>query len=175
MAGPAALGPPAVRAGLARRLAATAYESLILGTLALVLGFLLLPIVGQTEMPPATGRLAVLSSTARATSFAALFVLYAGYCAWLSSGGRRTLAMQTWRLELRTTDGAVPSPARVLCRYLAWWIGPVCAIGAYLVLRPLGHGRWALAALAINYVWALLDADRQFLHDRVAGTRLMRI
>lgn len=174
MAGPAALGPPAVRAGLARRLAATTYESLILGTLALVLGFLLLPIVGQTEMPPATDRLAVVSSTARAASFAALFVLYAGYCAWLSSGGRRTLAMQTWHLELRTTDGAVPSPARVLCRYLAWWIGPVCAIGAYLVLRPLGHERWALAALAINYVWALLDADRQFLHDRVAGTRLLR-
>jgi uncharacterized RDD family membrane protein YckC len=175
MAGPAALRAPTVRAGLARRLAATAYESLILGTLALVLGFLLLPMVGQTEIPAATGRLAVLSPMARAASFAAFFVLYGGYSAWLSSGGRRTLAMQTWRLELRATDGAVPSPARVLGRYLAWWIGPVCAMGAYLLLRPLGHGRWALAALVINYAWALVDADRQFLHDRIAGTRLVRV
>jgi hypothetical protein len=42
-------------------------------------------------------------------------------------------------------------------------------------LRPLGHGRWALAALALNYAWAFVDMDRQFLHDRIAGTRLMRV
>ena len=82
--------------------------------------------------------------------------------------------MRTWRLALRNADGTSPSPARALCRYLAWWIGPACAIGAYLALRPLGHGRWALAALAINYAWALIDSDRQFLHDRIAGTRLVR-
>jgi RDD family len=175
MGGPAASVPPALPAGLARRLAATVYESLILGTLALVLGFLLLPVLDPMGIPPATGRLALLSPAASITSFVAIFVLYAGYCAWLSSGGRRTLPMQTWHLALRTTEGAQPSPMRVLGRYLAWWIGPACAIGAYLVLRPLGHGRWALAALTINYAWALIDADRQFLHDRIGGTRLVRV
>jgi uncharacterized RDD family membrane protein YckC len=163
------------RAGLARRLAATVYESLILATLALVLGFLLLPVMGLAGIPAATGRLALLSPVARATSFVALFVLYAGYSVWLSSGGRRTLPMQTWRLALRTDNGAPPSAARALGRYVAWWIGPACAIGAYLALRPLGYGRWALAAFAINYAWALIDADRQFLHDRIAGTRLVRV
>jgi uncharacterized RDD family membrane protein YckC len=83
--------------------------------------------------------------------------------------------MQAWRLALRTADGGLPSPARALCRYLAWWIGPACAIGAYLALRPLGHGRWALVAMTLNYGWALVDPDRQFLHDRLAGTRLMRV
>ena len=163
------------RAGLVRRLAASIYESLILATLALVLGFSLLPLLGPSGVPAATDRLAVLSPGARATLFVALFVLYAGYSAWLSSGGRRTLPMQTWRLALRTGQGAPPSVARALGRYLAWWIGPACALGAYLALRPLGYGRWALAALAINYVWALIDADRQFLHDRMAGTRLVRV
>jgi hypothetical protein len=175
MGGPAAPVPPAVRAGLLRRLATMVYESLILGTLALVLGFLLLPVLGLTGIPAATEQLALLSPAASATSFVALFALYGAYCAWLSSGGRRTLPMQTWHLALRTADDGVPSPARALARYFAWWIGPACAIGAYLALRPFGHGRWALAALAINYAWALIDADRQFLHDRIAGTRLVRV
>jgi uncharacterized RDD family membrane protein YckC len=172
------MGAPAAaarRAGLARRLAATVYESLILGTLAVVLGYLLLPVLGSAGIPAATGRLALLSPAASATSFLALFTLYGGYCVWLSSGGRRTLPMQTWHLALQTANGESPSPAQALGRYFAWWIGPACAIAAYLALRPLGHGRWALAALALNYAWALVDADRQFLHDRIAGTRLVRV
>jgi hypothetical protein len=30
-----------------------------------------------------------------------------------------------------------------------------------------------LALLAVNYAWAVVNADRQFLHDRVAGTRMV--
>jgi uncharacterized RDD family membrane protein YckC len=168
-------GPVVARAGLARRLVATVYESLILTTLAVVLGFLLLPVLGPTGTPPATGRLTLLSPAARTTSFLAMFVLYACYWTWLSSGGRRTLSMQAWHLALQTADGGLPSPPRALGRYVAWWIGPVCAVGAYLAVRPLGHGLWALAPLAINYAWALVDTDRQFLHDRIAGTRLVRL
>ncbi len=166
--------PAEPRAGLARRLAATAYESLVLSTLGVVLGFALLPIVGSTSMPSTSGRLALLSSGARAGSFLALFVMYAGYAAWRWSGGRRTLPMQAWHLGLRTSDGGLPTSRQALCRYLAWWIGPACAIGVYMVLRPVGLGAWALAALSINYAWALIDADRQFLHDRIAGTRVVR-
>ncbi len=168
------MAPPAdPRAGLARRLAATLYESLVLSTLAVVLGFVLLPVVGSASMPAASDRLALLSSAARAGSFLALFVLYAVYAAWLWSGGRRTLPMQAWHLALRTADGGLPAPWQALRRYLAWWIGPACAIGAYIVLRPFGLGQWAIAALSINYAWALVDADRQFLHDRIAGTRVV--
>jgi hypothetical protein len=68
------------RAGLARRLAATVYESLILAALALVLGSVLLPVMGLTATPAAGARLALMSPAARAMSFAALFALYAGYC-----------------------------------------------------------------------------------------------
>jgi uncharacterized RDD family membrane protein YckC len=167
--------PPGASAGLARRLAATLYESLILAALALVLGFLLLPLLGLAGMPAASSRLALLPPAAKAASFAALFALYAGYCVWFSSGGRRTLPMQTWRLALQTADGGAPTPARALRRYAAWWIGPGCAAALYLALRPFGEGRWALAALALNYAWALVDPDRRFLHDRVAGTRLVRV
>lgn len=169
-------GPvPPERAGIVRRLAATLYESLILGTLALALGFLLLPVLGLTGIPPASGQLAALSPLASAGSFVAFFALYGAYFVWLWSEGRRTLPMQTWHLALRSEDGGLAHPVRVLRRYLAWWIGPACAIGAYLALRPFGHGGWALAALSINYAWALFDPDRQFLHDRIAATRVVRL
>jgi uncharacterized RDD family membrane protein YckC len=56
---------------------------------------------------------------------------------------------------------------------MAAWIGPACAIAAYLALRPYGQGRWAALLLAVNYAWALVDRDRTFLHDRLAGTTLV--
>ncbi len=73
-----------------------------------------------------------------------------------------------------TTGGAAVTLERAAVRYVAGWIGPACAIAGYLALRPYGHGRWALALLAVNYAWAWVDRDRRFLHDRLAGTRLVR-
>ena len=172
--GEALAAPQAQRAGLARRLAALVYESSLLGALAILLGFVLLPLVGPPGSPAPGDRLPLLTHAARAASFTCLFALCAGYCVWLWSGGRRTLPMKTWRLALRAADGAAPSVARAALRYLAWWIGPACAMAAYVALRHGGNDRWALALLAMNYAWALVDPDRQFLHDRIAGTRIVR-
>jgi len=81
--------------------------------------------------------------------------------------------MKTWRLALHTPKGAVLAAPQALLRYLAWWIGPVCALVAYAALNSTRHGRWAIAGLGVNYLWALADPDRQFLHDRLAGTRIV--
>lgn len=64
---------------------------------------------------------------------------------WLRSG--QTVAMKAWKIRL---VGA--TPARALLRFFL-----------ALVLVPTG----------ISIVWALFDRDRQFLHDRLAGTRLI--
>ena len=47
------------------------------------------------------------------------------------------------------------------------------ALAGYLALRPFGAGALALPLVALNFLWAVADADRQFLHDRIAGTRLV--
>jgi uncharacterized RDD family membrane protein YckC len=60
-------------------------------------------------------------------------------------------------------------------RYLAFWIGPALALAAYAAAQPAGLGRYAVALVALNYAWALVDRDRQFLHDRLAGTHLVRV
>ncbi len=163
------------RAGVARRLAASLYETFLLAALALVVGFALLPVLTATPSLPATERaLPLLKPAAQAISFGCLFVVFGAYCAWGWSGGRRTLPMKTWRLAMESTRGAPPvSLSRAALRYVACWIGPALAIAGYAGLRPLGYGRWAVALLVINYAFALVSSDHQFLQDRVAGTRLV--
>lgn len=160
------------QAGLARRLVASLYEALLLASLAVVVGVVLIPWVSPGPADPSQ-MLALPRPGARAISFVCLFAVFGAYCIWLWSGGRRSLPMRTWRVALETATGARPSPSRAALRYLGVWIGPACAIAAYLALKPYGHRRWAVALLAVNYAWAFLDRDRRFLQDRLAGTRLV--
>ena len=156
-------------AGLARRLAASAYEAMLLAALLIAVGFALLPFV----TPPSAAAGATLyrmTPAARGDSALVLFAGCAVYCVGLWSGGRRSLPMKTWRLELRTAAGQSVDVPTALLRFLACCIGPVLSLAA-AALQPGGHGRWALL-LGLNYAWALLDRDRQFLQDRLAGTWL---
>jgi uncharacterized RDD family membrane protein YckC len=176
----AGVGKPA---GLARRLGASAYEALLLAALLLLVGFALLPTVTPADAVTVTTFDAgagqplpyLMSRPARAISGAVLFGVCGAYCIGLWSGGRRTLPMKTWRLALRSTRGAPVSAQAAILRYFACWIGPVLAIAAYLALAPFGHGRWALALVAVNYAWAFVDRDREYLQDRIARTRLLAV
>lgn len=75
------------------------------------------------------------------------------YFIWHWSGGRQTLAMRTWKLSIVTPAGGLPPLWRLALRYMLAW--PSLALGG------------------IGILWALLDRDRQFLHDRLAGTRII--
>ena len=96
-----------------------------------------------------------------------LFVVIGGYFAWQWTGGRRTLAQKTWSLALRTRSGAALSLPHALKRYLAIWIGPALALGAYTAI-----GKPGLIFLLVNFAWSFFDTDSQTLHDRLAETRL---
>jgi len=139
------------------------------------LGFVLLPLVTPAALAPSAGTppsLVLPAAGARAWFGIALVAACGAYCVGLWSGGRRTLPMKTWRLQLRTAAGAAPSPTTAAVRFLACWIGPLLGLAAYAGLQPLGLGRLALPLLAANYAWALVDRERLFLQDRLAGTRL---
>jgi len=125
------------RAGVARRLAATLYESLLLAALALVVGFAMLPVLNPAPLPATGDRaLPLLKPWAQVMSSACLFVVLGAYCVWGWSGGRRTLPMRTWRIAMELASGARVSMSRAAPRYVAWWIGPVLAVAAYAALRP---------------------------------------
>jgi hypothetical protein len=164
-------------AGFGRRIGATVYEAVLLGALLLAVGFALLPLVtpaseGATSVAEGPRSLYVMSARSRALSGMVMFALCGAYCTWLWSGGRRTLAMRTWRLVLRTGDGGMVAPSRALLRYLGWWTGPALALVSFIALEPSALARWGASLAALNYAWAIFDPEGQFLHDRLAGTRL---
>lgn len=159
------------RAGLGRRWCALVYEGFLLSALILVAGFALLPIVG----PPHAGlsysarELYLLPPASSAFLFLAYTLVAGGYCIGLWSNGRRTLAMKTWGLGLVSAAGRPVDVRQATRRYLAAWIGPAAGLTGYFLF-----GGWGLTAGLLNYYWGWLDPDGQFLHDRIAGTRLTR-
>lgn len=170
---PTAPAPVAPLASLGRRFASLIYESLLLVAIVFVAGFVLLPLVTPGHAGSATA-LTVPALPQRVALACMLFAILAAYCAWCWSGGRRTLAMKTWRLRLALADRASALPARTaLARYLAAWIGPALALAAYAVLHRHGLGAHATWLVAFNFLWAFVDPARQFLHDRIAGTRIV--
>lgn len=140
--GSARAGRPVVElAGLRRRLAAMLYESLLLlGVLALT--FLIPYLV-----------LGVVFEFAPPGWFAwvHIFAVLGAYFVWYWRCNGQTLSMQTWRLKLvRADDGRAVGRGQAWLRYALAWPS----------LMLFGGG----------LVWALIDRDRQFLHDRLAGT-----
>jgi len=75
--------------------------------------------------------------------------VYFVYC-WRNGG--QTLAMKTWRIRVARKDGSALSTREASARFLLALCG----------LLLCGAGFW----------WGLVDRERQFLHDRLIGTRL---
>jgi uncharacterized RDD family membrane protein YckC len=78
--------------------------------------------------------------------------VYFGYC-WTRTG--QTLAMKTWRIGVQRLDGKLLSPRHAALRFVI-----AC---------------WTVAPAGLGFLWALVDRDRQFLQDRLAGTRIVRL
>jgi uncharacterized RDD family membrane protein YckC len=83
-----------------------------------------------------------------------LVALTGAYFIWQWRRGGRTLAMKTWRLRVVTRDGAALTWRHALKRYGFALAGAL----------PLGAG----------FLWALVDREGLFLHDRLAGTKIVR-
>jgi uncharacterized RDD family membrane protein YckC len=88
--------------------------------------------------------------------FQIYLLLIAGiYFTWFWTHGGQTLPMQTWKLRVVSADAHQLGLKQAIARYL------FAVIGFFF----LGFG----------ILWALFDRDRLFLHDRLAGTRIVRI
>ena len=70
----------------------------------------------------------------------------AAYFLWCWLRGGQTLAMRAWKIRLVDV-----TPGKAAARFLI-----------------------AAALLPLSILWALVDRDGQFLHDRLAGTRLVK-
>ncbi|MDN4054412.1 RDD family protein [Massilia sp. YIM B02763] len=150
-----------------RRLTAMVYETFLLAAVEMLAVALWLVVTGNRHDP-------VFQHGLKAW----LFLVTGAYFvySWTNSG--HTLAMKTWRLCVVTEGGArVPLRTAVL-RYLAAWGWFLPALLVCWLAGLHGKGEMA-AALAVGIAaWsmtALFDKDRRFLHDRLAGTRIVAI
>ena len=132
---------PLQLAGIWRRLAALAYEAILLFAILFISGYLFVALAGRTPQ-----------GWLRGIFYAYLLAVcgtYFVFC-WIRSG--QTLAQKSWGLRVTAADGSLLTWHQAVKRYL-------------LAAVSLGSG--------IGVLWALIDPQHQFLHDRLAGSRLV--
>ena len=89
-------------------------------------------------------------------TFQLYLLLVAGtYFAWFWTHGGQTLPMKTWKFRVISVDGNQLSLKQAIARYL------FAVIGIFF--------------FGCGILWALFDRNRQFLHDRLAGTRIVKL
>jgi len=81
-----------------------------------------------------------------------LWLVAGVYFVWSWQHGGQTLAMQTWHIRVTNQAGKNLNKRQAIKRY---------------ILATLFFG--------LGFLWALLDSEGLYLHDRLAGTRLILI
>lgn len=153
---------------LRRRLACLAYEALILLGLALATAAIVVLTLHAFGIDRQRG---LLHTTIQAAEFA-VFTLYGS---WFWSAGRQTLPMKVWGLRIVTAAGRPLSFARAFARaLLAWlWVLPAFVVAAAVRSSPRETGLLLCAWVLLWAGLSLTRKDRQYLHDALAGTRVI--
>ena len=135
--------------GLARRLAAIVYDSLLILPMIMVAVAIATGIAVAVTGDPGEDYSATLSPAVVQLLSVACIVGFYG-CFWRLKG--QTLGMQAWRIRLRGFDGEPVGYGQVVLRL----------IGALLSLLPLGAG----------FLWCLVDRNHRYWHDYLSRTEL---
>ncbi|MCA1245092.1 RDD family protein [Massilia sp. MS-15] len=158
---------PVATPSILRRVTAMLYEALLLFAVEMlaIAAYMLVTLNSQHPLAREGMKLWLLLVTAA----------YFMWC-WIDSG--HTLAMKTWRIKV-VKLGCHKLPLRTAAArfLLAWgWFAPALAVCWAFGLHDKAQVGIALAlGVAAWALTALFDKDRQFLHDRLAGTRLIAL
>jgi uncharacterized RDD family membrane protein YckC len=130
-------------AGICRRLACLVYDSLLLVAVLFLGSALFTSVAGTADTLPARIALQAL-----------LVGLAGAYFVWCWTHSGQTLPMQAWHLQVVDAEsGRPPGLPKALRRYLLAIPGTLMA--------------------GVSFVWGIVDRDRLFLHDRLAGTKIV--
>ena len=152
--------------GLARRFAAFLYEGVLLFGVVFTAGYLYSTLTGQRHALQGQTGLQVF-----------VFIVLGLYFVTFWTKGGQTVAMRAWQLRLVDARGQPLTPTRAAARFLASWLWFAPAL---ITARLAGlHGAGQIFTLLIVGVLAYalltrLHPQRQFLHDALCGTRLVR-
>lgn len=109
-----------------------------------------------------------------------LFTIMGYYFTWFWTHGGQTLAMQTWKMRLVSADGRGLTKKQAIARYLFSLTGIFffVAVNYLFPINFVSYQQLALVSVLIfgsGFIWALFDPDHQYLHDRLAGTRIIKL
>ncbi len=130
--------------GFWRRILCMIYEFLLLIAVLFIAGFIFHLVYHDTDSP----------------YFRPVFQLYlfsvAGiYLIWFWTHGGQTLAMQTWKIRVISTNGERISIWQAIARYF--------------------FAVTSISFFGCGIIWALFDREGQFLYDRLAGTKIINV
>jgi len=94
---------------------------------------------------------------------------------WVRQG--QTLAQKTWRLRVERDDGRPIGIRTAVLRYLLAWylVLPGLALASLVATGIVSGALVFAAALLGTCLLARLDREHRLLHDRLLGTRLVRL
>jgi len=153
--------------GLGRRLAAFAYEGVLLFGVVMTTALFYAGLAQQRN-----------AMVGRNGLMAILFIVLGLYFVWFWTHGGQTLAMKAWRIRLVDRQRMPVTAWRALARYLlSWlWFLPACVV---LYLRGAPSAPVIFGVLTVGVIGyaltALLHPSRQFLHDALCGTRIVAV
>ncbi len=84
-----------------------------------------------------------------------LWLVTGAYFVWCWHKSGQTLAAQTWRMQLVNQAGNLLSTRQAMLRYV------LASVSA--------------CVFALGFLWALVDKDRLYLHDRLLKTRFIQL
>lgn len=153
-------------AGTLLRIAAAAYEGVLLFGVLFVVSYLVLSLA-RWDMVLTGARLVIYQSI--------LFLTLGAYFVYQWHKTGQTLAMKSWYLRVLDDTGAPPSLRQCVVRYVAAWHPLIPALLCKLAGLSSGVVAVAIAAgLVAAFVPARFDARGRLLHDRLAGTWVAR-
>jgi uncharacterized RDD family membrane protein YckC len=151
-------------AGLRKRMACWMYEGMLLFAVVFISGWFF-STIGQMRNAMDERRILLQGF---------IFVIFGVYFVWFWHKGQ-TLAMKTWHIRVVDVSGQQISQLRALARYLLSWLWFVPPLAAIAPLK-LSGGQSTVVIFSWIVFYALLSrlhGKRQFVHDALAGTRLV--
>lgn len=102
-------------------------------------------------------------------TFLGVFALAVGYETWCYSTTGQTLGKRALGIAVRRADGGVTRVNEAVARAVLWWLLPAVSIfGPSVTVLLLAYG----LALVVP---AFVDPAHRGLHDRLAGTVVVRV
>lgn len=144
-----------IPAPLWRRLAAMAYDSVLVAAIWMVVAFIVLSLFGIDNARTVDGSAVTLDPVYKNILFAAMILSAWSFFAWFWTHSGQTLGMQAWRIRVQNAGGAPITVGQTVIRFA----------GAIVSVLVAGCGYWLM----------LFSPDRKTLHDRLSASEVMLV